>query len=174
MKNKWSSDNVKQVQQWLIDQWPDLFTPGPDLKPLSLKIHKEILQYRDQNPQISTRVLQEALKRHTTSFGYLYGMIKATHRHNLKGEPVEAITPENRNWAQKTLRVMQKLAQKTNKAKAIARKINRAPVHRSSPRSITAAPAARTAQIRYKRPRRIVNMPVTCSAIPVTPDALAS
>ena len=175
MKNKWSSENVKRAQQWLIAQWPELFTPGPDLKPLSLKIHKEILGYRDQSPQISSRVLQEALKRHTTSFGYLYGMSKSTHRHNLKGEPVEAISAENRAWAQRTLRIMQKLAQKTNKSKALARKINRTPPHQSRPRALTAtAVAPRTAQIRYKRPRRKVVIPATSPAMTHAPDALAS
>ena len=174
MKNKWSSENVKHAQLWLIEQWPDLFTPGPDLKPLSLKIHKEILQFRDENPRISGRVLQEALKRHTTSFGYLYGMSKATHRHNLKGEPVEEVSAENRSWAHKTLRVMQKLAQKTNKSKAIARKINRAPIHKSKSRDFAVAPTARTAEIRYKRPRRRVVIPVTSPALARTPNALAS
>lgn len=171
MKNKWSSENVKRAQQWLIAQWPDLFTPGPDLKPLSLKIHKEILEYRSSHPEISRRVLQEALKRHTTSFGYLYGMTKATHRHNLKGEAVERISQENRNWAQKTLRAMQKLSQKSNRSKAMARKINRAPVRTVSKRAVMSAPAAKTTQIRYKRPkRRIVAVPQSI----VTENALAS
>lgn len=174
MKNKWSSEKVKRAQQWLIEEWPELFTPGPDLKPLSLKIHKEILQHRDRNPDISGRVLQEALKRHTTSFGYLFGMTKATHRHNLNGEPTERISAENRSWAQKTLRVMQKLAQKSNKSKAMARKINRAPVQSSKPRGIAASHAPRTASISYKRPRRRVVIPVTSPAHARSPDALAS
>lgn len=158
MKKKWSSDKVKRAQLWLAEKWPDLFTPGPDLKPLSLKIHKEILQHRDENPDISTRVLQEALKRHTTSFGYLYGMTKATHRCNLNGEPEEEITDSNRAWARKTLRLLQRISQKTNKSKAISRKINQLPVTTMKTRRTAAAaiPASRTAEIRYKRPKRRV------------------
>lgn len=172
MKNKWSSENVKRAQQWLVAQWPDLFTPGPDLKPLSLKIHKEILEYRSDNPEISRRTLDEALKRHTSSFGYLYGISKSTHRHNLNGEAVEPISKENRNWALKTLRTMQKLSQKTNRSKAMAKKINRTPVRAENRRpQLSATTSAKTTQIRYKRPkRRIVAVP---SAI-VGENAIAS
>jgi len=62
MKNKWSSDKVRIVQKWLVERWPDVFTPAPDLKPLSLDVYKEILQFREDNPQVSTRTLREALK----------------------------------------------------------------------------------------------------------------
>lgn len=173
MNKKWSSDKVKRAQQWLIEQWPDLFTPGPDLKPLSLKIHKEILQHRLENADISSRVLQEALKRHTTSFGYLYGMTKSSHRHNLDGEPVEPITASNRAWAQKTLRLLQKISQKTNRSKAMVRKANKQlPLRSVRPKYATPlTPTVRTAEIRYKRPKRRV-IPATASSS--APTALAS
>jgi sRNA-binding protein len=115
MNKKWSPGKVKQTEKWLREKWPALFAPGPDLKPLSTGIYKEILAYRSENKELSGRVLREALKRHTTSFGYLYGMMKNTHRVNLDGEAVEPIKAEHREWASKTLRLLQKIGKKTRK-----------------------------------------------------------
>ncbi len=115
MNKKWSSNNVKDLQRWLIKRWPESFTRGPDLRPLSLQIHKEILAYREENPQLSTRVLREVLKRHTSSYGYLYGMVKNAKRYNLKGEAVEEVSSEHREWARSALREKQKEAQRVRK-----------------------------------------------------------
>lgn len=115
MNKKWSPGKVKQTEKWLREKWPDLFTPGPDLKPLSTRIFKDILAYRIENDELSGRVLREALKRHTTSFGYLYGMMKNTHRVDLNGKPVEPISAEHRAWASKTLRLLQKIGKKSRK-----------------------------------------------------------
>jgi ProP effector len=157
MKNKWSSDKVRIVQKWLVERWPDVFTPAPDLKPLSLDVYKEILQFREDNPQVSTRTLREALKRHTSSYGYLYGMLKYSHRYNLQGEQVEVIAPEHREWAKSTLKVKQKLAQKVRKQRGqrvalaqSARPKVRAPLSASvHGRTVRKAPV-----IRYKQPKR--------------------
>ncbi len=115
MKKKWSSDKVKEVHRWMKKRWPESFTHGPDLRPLSLNIHKELLEFREENPQLSGRVVREVLKRHTTSFGYLYGMVKNTHRYNLDNKPVDEVSQEHRDWALQTLRKKQKLAQKARK-----------------------------------------------------------
>jgi len=117
MKKKWSSDKVRVVQKWLVQRWPELFTQASDLKPLSLSVYKDILEFREENPDLSGRVLREVLKRHTTSYGYLYGMLKYSHRYNLKGEQVEVVAPEHRSWARNTLKVKQKVAQKVRKQK---------------------------------------------------------
>ncbi len=115
MKKKWSSGKVKEVQRWLIKRWPDTFTQGPDLRPLSLQIHKDLLKYRDENPLLSGRVLHEVLKRHTTSYGYLYGLSKHDKRYNLDGKPVGDVAPEHRHWARNTLKSKQKEAQRVRK-----------------------------------------------------------
>ena len=78
MKKKWSSGKVRIVQKWLIERWPEVFTPSADLKPLSLSVYKDILEFREENPELSGRVLREALKRHATSYGYLYGCLLYT------------------------------------------------------------------------------------------------
>jgi len=115
MKKKWSSDKVRAVQKWLKTRWPEVFTQSSDLKPLSLGVYKEILAFREENPALSGRVLREALKRHTTSYGYLYGMTKYSHRYNLSGEQTEVVTPEHREWARATLKRKQKVAQRVRK-----------------------------------------------------------
>jgi len=115
MKKKWSSDKVKEVQRWMIKRWPDSFTQGPDLRPLSLQVHKDLLKYRDENPLLSGRVLREVLKRHTTSYGYLYGLSKHNKRYDLEGKPVGDVSPEHREWARNTLKLKQKEAQRIRK-----------------------------------------------------------
>ena len=128
MKNKWSSEKVKEVHRWLIKRWPESFTQGPDLRPLSLQIHKEVLKYRDENPQLSTRVLQEALKRHTTSYGYLYGLSKHAKRYDLDGKPVSDVSPEHREQARSTLKLKQKEAQRIRKEARQSMKAQRKPL----------------------------------------------
>lgn len=103
------------MQRWLIKRWPESFSPGPDLRPLSLQVHKEILAHRSENPQLSNRVVREALKRHSTSYGYLYGLIKHSKRYNLAGEGVSEVSAEHREWARATLRAKQKEAQRIRK-----------------------------------------------------------
>jgi len=115
MNKKWSSDKVKEAQRWIIKRWPESFTQGPDLRPLSLNIHKDLLTYRSENPQLSSRVVREVLKRHTTSYGYLYGLTKNNHRYDLENNPVGEVSNEHRAWARETLRSKQKLAQKIRK-----------------------------------------------------------
>lgn len=115
MNKKWSSDKVKDVQRLMKKRWPDAFTHGPDLRPLSLHIHKEILEHREEYPQLSGRVVREVLKRHTTSYGYLYGMLKNDKRYDLDNKPVGEVSAEHREWARRTLRMKQKLAQKIRK-----------------------------------------------------------
>lgn len=117
MNKKWSSKKVKNVRAWLEKRWPDLFVPGPDLKPLALDIHKEILQFRAECPELSHRTLDEALKRHMTSHGYLYGMRKHNQRVDLSGNPVEPVAAMHREWASQLLRKKQKDAQRERKGR---------------------------------------------------------
>ncbi len=164
MNKKWSSDKVKDVQRWLIKRWPESFTRGPDLRPLSLQIHKEILAHRDENPQLSTRVVREVIKRHTTSYGYLYGMTKHDKRYNLQGEAVGMVSPEHRDWARSALKVRQKAAQAIRKAsrKKIQeqRKTKVAVVPRASAGNTADGPL-----IRYKPARRKIVKPSTERAV---------
>lgn len=156
MKKKWSSDKVRIIQKWLIERWPELFAPAPDLKPLALDIYKDILEFRSENPDLSSRVLREALKRHTSSYGYLYGMVKYSHRYNLDGQQAEVIDPEHRVWAKSALRLKQKVAQKVRKQKRLQSVGERS--RRISARPLSSAVQGRTVRkaplIRYKQPKR--------------------
>jgi ProP effector len=173
MKNKWNSKQVREAQQWLTATWPQLFENGRDLKPLSLKIHKEILQQPGRPETVSRRALMEALKRHVNSFGYLYGLIKATHRHNLQGEQEELISPAHKQWAKMTLRRAQKLSQATSRRSARNRQV--AAPHSRAMASIADRPArTRTVQkripstqITYKKSRRRVIQKSVITSPPV-------
>ncbi len=163
MKNKWSADKVRLTQRWLIERWPELFKPGPDLLPLALDIHVDILKYREENPDLSRRVLSEALKRHTGSFGYLYGMRKNSHRYNLVGKAVQEVSGEHREIAREKLRQMQKQGRRK------VRNGNVAPLNvsetkaargendqRSIAKRKTTRVAAKAPVIVYKSPKRRV------------------
>jgi len=134
MNKKWSSEKVKEAQRWIIKRWPESFTQGPDLQPLSLNIHKELLTFRSENPQLSSRVVREVLKRHTTSYGYLYGLTKNSHRYNLENKPVEEVSAEHKAWARETLRKKQKLAQKVRKERRNLVKAAGKPTAKDSPK----------------------------------------
>lgn len=157
MKNKWSSEKVRVVQKWLVERWPEVFTPGPDLKPLSLSVYKDILEFREENPALSGRTLREALKRHTTSHGYLYGMLKYSHRFNVEGEQVEVIAIEHKRWARETLKLKQKIAQKVRKQKGQQASFSRSG-EKLRARPVTGSVHSRTARkapvIKYKQPKR--------------------
>ena len=148
MKNKWQASQVRTAQKWLVETWPDLFTPGRDLKPLGLKVHKEILQHPDRPAGAPRRAVVEAPKRHTRSFGYLFGMTRHTHRVGLDLEPLEAVSDEHKQWAFRTLRRLQKLAQ-ASKRRGPRAQPAAGKVARTRP-SVSKAPT----QITYKKNRR--------------------
>ncbi len=166
MNKKWSSDKVKEVQRFLIKRWPESFAQGPDLRPLSLQVHKEILKHRDENPQLSGRVVSEVLNRHTNSFGYLYGLLKNEFRYDLENKPVAEVAPEHREWARQTLRAKQKLAQKIRKdarqklrdekkAQHASQKALSRTVHKNAP----SESGASSPVIKYKPARRRIIKP---------------
>lgn len=144
MKNKWHANQVKIAQKWLAETWPGLFTPGRDLKPLSLKVHKEILQHPGRPAGAPRRAVTEALKRHTKSFGYLFGLTKHSHRYGLDLAPAEVISEIHKDWAQRTLRRQQKLSQASKRKAARVQ-----PIQREHSSRQTTVP-----QITYKKTRR--------------------
>ncbi len=164
MKKKWSSYKVKDIQRWLALRWPDTFTPGPDLRPLSLSIYADILKYRTEHPGMSGRVLREVLKRHTNSYGYLYGLMKGKHRYDLAGKAVEEVSEAHRALARATLRAMQKVAQKERKDKRLVSRKNDggsvpAPVIRKETSHVVTGSSSKTPVIRYKQPKRKIVRP---------------
>lgn len=167
MKKKWSAKNVKCVIAWLEDRWPELFAPGPDRKPLVLDVHKEILKYRAELPALSRRTLDEALKRHMTSHGYLYGMAKYKHRVDLEGNEVEPVSDVHRAWAALLLRKKQKDAQRASKGpKKNVANGNRGKkpafldkTHTRKMQEIVEPASSSTPVIRYKHRRRHVVVP---------------
>jgi len=168
MKNKWQASQVRTAQKWLIETWPELFTPGRDLKPLGLKVHKQILQHPDRPAGASRRAVTEALKRHTRSFGYLFGMTRHTHRVGLDMTPLEAISDEHRQWAHRTLRRFQKLAQASRRKGPRAQQITRK-VARARP-SVNKAPT----QITYKKNRRRLVLKPVVHPTPANSDIAAA
>ena len=168
MNKKWSSDKVKEAQRWIIKRWPESFTQGPDLRPLSLSIHKDLLTYRSENPQLSSRVVREVLKRHTTSYGYLYGLTKNSHRYDLENNPVGEVSSEHKAWARETLRSKQKLAQKIRKGRRhLSKSVAKAGAKDTAPVALKKSASAGNASgpvIRYKPTRRKLVKPTAETA----------
>lgn len=159
---------MKSIQRWLVRRWPDTFTPGPDLKPLSLNIYKDILGYRNENAALSGRTLSEALKRHTTSHGYLYGVLKNTHRYDLAGNAVGEISESHRLIAKAKLRELQKHSQRDRRSSRTGNSIVqndlrsvRQPDECSPGKPLDKTPSwSKTPVIRYKRVKRKIVLPV--------------
>lgn len=165
MNKKWSSKKVKSVTLWLEKRWPQLFAPGPDRQPLALDIHKEILKFRTECPELSRRTLDEALKRHMTSHGYLYGMSKHSHRVDLSGNQVEPVAEKHSAWASQLLRKKQKDAQRARKGRRKPVSGNRGkPVFLDKRLAVksteTVTTGAASPVIRYKQRRRRTVAPV--------------
>ena len=166
MNKKWSSKKVKAVLVWLQSRWPDLFSPGHDRKPLALDIHKEILKHRSEAPELSRRSLDEALKRHMTSHGYLYGMARHSHRVDLEGNNVEPVRDSHRVWAAQLLRKKQKDAQRIRKGRKNVKAIgNRGKPAFLDKRPVKSTENVRSASavapvIRYKQRRKRTVAPI--------------
>lgn len=167
MKTKWKASQVRAAQKWLADTWPALFTPGRDLKPLTVKVHKEILQHPERPEGIPRRAVVEALNRHTRSFGYLFGLSKHSHRFDLSLQQAEPVAEQHKAWAEKALRRAQKLAQAAKR-----KNVSRRPFEPSIMRSRTAAKVA--PQITYKKQRRrMVLKPIAARAAPASETVAA-
>lgn len=81
------------VLERLSQTYPALF--GPEPRPLKRGIFEE-LQQRHQGEEWTEDALKAALRQHTRSTRYLTAMASGQDRHDLDGNPVEAVTPEQR------------------------------------------------------------------------------
>lgn len=169
MKQKWHASQVRIAQKWLAETWPALFTPGRDLKPLSLKVHKDILQHPGRPVGAPRRAVMEALKRHTMSFGYLFGLSKYRDRYGLDLEPVEIVSEKHKEWAQRTLRRKQKIAQASRRKRPFVQSRARATEQvRSSQQRVVP-------QVTYKKARRrIILKPIAARSAPATSEIAAA
>jgi len=79
----------------LRQQFPALFGGQP--KPIKLRIQADI---QERAPgQFTKQQLSAFLRRFTGSHAYLNALVKATHRHDLDGQPVEELSDEHRQVA---------------------------------------------------------------------------
>ena len=85
------SQAVQPVLEKLFELYPHLF--GPKFLPLKLGIFQELLA---SHPEQFTRdTLKAALGVHTRSTRYLQCVAAGHPRHDLQGQPVEAVAPEH-------------------------------------------------------------------------------
>lgn len=77
----------------LAQVYPSLF--GAEPRPLKRGIFED-LQQRHQGEEWTGEALKAALRQHTRSTRYLTAMASGQDRHDLDGNPVEAVTPEQR------------------------------------------------------------------------------
>lgn len=73
--------------------YPTLF--GAEPRPLKRGVFED-LQQRHQGEEWTGDALKAALRQHTRSTRYLTAMASGQDRHDLDGNPVEAVTPEQR------------------------------------------------------------------------------
>lgn len=83
--------SVQPVLEKLFELYPHLF--GPKFLPLKLGIFQELLERHPEHFKRDT--LKAALGLHTRSTRYLQCVAAGHPRHDLQGQPVEAVAPEH-------------------------------------------------------------------------------
>ena len=99
---------IKAALTWLYEHFPDCFILET-LKPLKLHIDKDIYPYLEQKGAPSKIKIRVALKYYTHNLDYLKALVNGTHRYDLKGQQVEEITQEQRDFARDKLEEIVKL-----------------------------------------------------------------
>lgn len=90
-----------------------------DALPLAIGIDKALLA---RLPGLEKKLLRATLSLHTHSTRYLRATEKATHRHDLDGQPAEALREEHRQHAAETLRERRKKQLEARRAEEAAQK----------------------------------------------------
>lgn len=85
--------------KWLYKTYPDLFIKERS-KPLKCGIEHDIFADMGDNPQATKRMIKKALRHYVFSFSYMRATLTATHRYDLKGNAVEPVTDEHKQFAQ--------------------------------------------------------------------------
>ena len=93
---------IKSALAWLYEHFPDGFNLD-NIKPLKLHIDKDIYPYLKQEGAPSKIKIRFALKYYTHNLDYLKALINGTHRYDLKGQQVEKVTQEQKDFAQDKL-----------------------------------------------------------------------
>lgn len=83
--------SIQPVLEKLFELYPHLF--GAEFLPLKLGVFQELLA--EHPDQFDRDTLKLALGQHTRSSPYLQSVATGMQRHNLQGEPVEAMAPEH-------------------------------------------------------------------------------
>ena len=84
--------------KFLYKRYPKLFIKDRS-KPLKCGIEKDIFADLGDKPDATKRMIKKALRHYVFSFPYMNATLKATHRYDLQGEPVEEISEEHKTFA---------------------------------------------------------------------------
>lgn len=90
-------EETKAALLWLSEQFSTCFNLK-EIKPLKLHIDKDIYPYLEKEGSPSRIKIRLALKYYTQNINYIKALINGTHRYDLKGQPVEEITQEQRDF----------------------------------------------------------------------------
>lgn len=107
----------------LLKQLQQTFPAFRDFLPLAIGIDKQLLA---RMPGLDRKTMRTALGIHTGSVRYLRAMEKATVRHDLDGQPGEAVTDTHRQHAKETLQQRFKKEAERKKAERDAAKADEA------------------------------------------------
>ncbi len=112
---------IKAALTWLYEHFPKCFNLE-NLKPLKLHIDRDIYPYLEQEGSPSKIKIRVALKYYTSNLEYLKALINGSQRYDLKGQQVEEITQEQKDFARdKFEKVLQSMkAKKPHKNKSFS------------------------------------------------------
>ncbi|OJX14355.1 MAG: hypothetical protein BGO77_05765 [Caedibacter sp. 37-49] len=95
-------EGIKTALGWLYEKFPACFNPK-DLKPLKLKIDKDLYLLLKQEGAPSKSQLRDALAYYTRNIDYLKTVINGKHRYDLEGQQMQEITQDQIDFAQEKL-----------------------------------------------------------------------
>ena len=90
--------DLGRTVKFLYKKYPKVFIKDRS-KPLKCGIEKDIFADLGDKPDATKRMIKKALRHYVFSFQYMKNMATATHRHDLHGTPVEALTDEHKSFA---------------------------------------------------------------------------
>ena len=96
------SNPIMKTHAWLRETFPKCFTKDHAL-PLKTGILKDIFQHLPEDGSISRLMMRKAIGGYTRHFLYQKAVSKATHRHDLEGNPVEEIQKDHKDHAEHQL-----------------------------------------------------------------------
>ncbi|MBQ4832467.1 RNA chaperone ProQ [Pseudoalteromonas sp. MMG010] len=125
--------DIKEVLEFLYQEFPQCFKQKDGIKPLKVGIFKDIAERIEGSEKVSKTQVRQALRKYTSNWRYLEAVTKSDFRIDLDGNQGEKVEQEHIDHAQKAL--------EESRAKLAKRKKQQRPRQDSEAKSFKKKPA---------------------------------